>query len=192
MSMVQKATLNPNTLWQIGLTFKKNGQMTSRVATRVRFVDDINYEPPQGRIFIEDDFNGIIKVDENGYSGMWTLSEDKNDRKDGLWIWGLFEEPKYPYIYFYLDVYDTYYSDNNEKPIYPGETIPNNRLFFRFDHSIDKRIGVTLENGEMTYKLSEYVNADPFGVGGKVDVGDVVVAGIVNIAPFFQEAAVKE
>ena len=21
----------------------------------------------------------------------WTLSEDPNDRKDGLWIWGLFE-----------------------------------------------------------------------------------------------------
>ena len=27
------------------------------------------------------------------------ILKDKNDRKDGLWIWGLFEEPKYPYLY---------------------------------------------------------------------------------------------
>jgi hypothetical protein len=31
----------------------------------------------QGRIFVEDDFNGLIKVDEKGYAGSWTLSEDK-------------------------------------------------------------------------------------------------------------------
>jgi hypothetical protein len=24
-------------------------------------------------------------------SNRWTLSEDPNDRKDGLWIWGLFK-----------------------------------------------------------------------------------------------------
>ena len=101
----------------------------------------------EGRIFVEDDFNGIAQIDERGYSGTkyyfffllgkslksylgycfffnssqyietsmfymlwclsgkWTLSEDKNDRKDGLWIWGLFEEPKYPFLYFNLGLF---------------------------------------------------------------------------------------
>ena len=68
---------------------------------RLRLLEDRGYEPPSGRVFIEDDFNGLVRVDERGYSAYkWTLSEDKDDRKDGLWIWGLFEEPKYPYLYF--------------------------------------------------------------------------------------------
>jgi hypothetical protein len=56
-----------------------------RANLRVRFVNDRNYEPPQGRIFIEDDFNGLVRTNDFGYSGIWTLSEDKNDRRDGLW-----------------------------------------------------------------------------------------------------------
>jgi hypothetical protein len=35
------------------------------------------YINTQGRIFVEDDFNGLIRVDEKGYAGSWTLSEDK-------------------------------------------------------------------------------------------------------------------
>ena len=37
-------------------------------------------------MYVEDDYNGFVMVDERGYAGSWTLSEDKNDRKDGLWI----------------------------------------------------------------------------------------------------------
>ena len=218
-----------------------------------------------GRIFIEDDYNGLVRVDEEGYAGVWTLSEDKDDRKDGLWIWGLFEEPKYPYIYFYLDIYPTVIVDKNEYkvpqklksdggktpttvttsidkekifqginneiednsylnsvlkveiknpkltssppvstnsvstsssdsssaniddqmveiPIFDGKTIVKNRLNFRFDF-FQKSMsdGVTLTNGDVNYQLTETINADPFGIGGKVDVGDYVNAGRVNI-----------
>lgn len=67
-----------------------------------------------------------------GYAGVWTLSEDKEDRKDGLWIWGLFEEPKYPFLYFYLDVYNTtVLASGEEDPIYGGEGVPGDRLNFR-------------------------------------------------------------
>lgn len=92
--------LNDKTLWRIRMRLEKVGFKSIEAIARIRFIPDRGYEPPQGRIFVEDDFYGIIRVDDKGYSGSWTLSEDKNDRKDGLWIWGLFEEPKYPYLYF--------------------------------------------------------------------------------------------
>lgn len=80
--------LTGDSLWRLSLRLQRPGQKDSEAIARVRFVPDRNYEPPQGKIFIEDDFNGLIQVDEKGYSGTWSLSEDKNDRKDGLWIWG--------------------------------------------------------------------------------------------------------
>lgn len=98
-----KADLSSADLWRLKIRFKSfNNTQIQEASARVRFVPTKNYEPPQGRVFIEDDFNGLFKSDDNGYSGRWTLSEDKNDRKDGLWVWGLFEEPKYPFLYFNL------------------------------------------------------------------------------------------
>ena len=209
-----------------------------------------------GRIFVEDDYNGLVKVDDEGYGGTWTLSEDKDDRKDGLWVWGLFEEPKYPFLYFYLDIFPTVIvskqdykpqtptsvpavttinkdkilqginsdindndyldsvvkieiknpnlvtsdsskssvsktkdettNNNNddllEIPIFDGKSIPKNRLNFRFDFN-QKSIndGITLQNGQVNYQLTEIMNADVFGIGGQVDVGEYVDAGRVNI-----------
>ena len=98
----KRALLDKSTLWRISLTLSKSGFKSIETIARVRFVEDRDYEPPQGRIFVEDDFNGLIRVDEKGFAGTWTLSEDKDDRKDGLWIWGLFQEPKYPFMYFSL------------------------------------------------------------------------------------------
>ena len=36
-------------------------------------------------------------------AGTWQLSEDPDDKRDGLWIWGLFEEPLYPFLLVSLD-----------------------------------------------------------------------------------------
>lgn len=98
----KKSELNGDYLWRLNIALEKPGYKSSTAVCRVRFVPDRNYEPPQGKVFIEDDYNGVVKVDDKGYAGIWTLSEDKNDRKDGLWVWGLFEEPKYPFLYFFL------------------------------------------------------------------------------------------
>ena len=65
--------------------------------------------------------------------------------------------------------------------------IPNNRLYIRFDHKRDENKGVILTNGEVTYKETAFVNADPFGIGGKVDVGNVIDAGTVEIRPIFSK-----
>lgn len=202
-----------------------------------------------GKVFIEDDYNGLVRADDDGYGGIWTLSEDKEDRKDGLWVWGLFEEPKYPFLYFYLDIYSSVIVDkkeykvsavqipemaeapvvdeqliirginseindssylnsvvkieiNNAKlasttasasssdlmedkmeiPIFDGKSIPKNRLNFRFNFSQKSMSeGVSLSNGGVNYQLQEVVDADMFGLGGKVDVGEYVEAGRVNI-----------
>ena len=83
---VKKPTLSEESLWRLTIQFRKDGFESREATARIRFVAARNYEPPQGRIFVEDDYNGLIKTDDNGYVGSWTLSEDKNDRKDGLWI----------------------------------------------------------------------------------------------------------
>jgi len=95
-------TLDGPTLWRLGINFRQTGYKETNAVMRIRFVQTKGYEPPQGRVFIEDDLNSLVSFDEKGYSGTWMLSEDKNDRKDGLWIWGIFEEPKYPFLYFNL------------------------------------------------------------------------------------------
>ena len=62
-------------------------------------------EPPQGEIkqivkeTNEESNVQYLKVK----SGRWQLSEDPEDRKDGLWIWGLFKEPLYPFMLFQIE-----------------------------------------------------------------------------------------
>lgn len=179
MNSQQQANLDEFSLWRMGITLQKEGCKEVSALCRVRFVQDRSYEPPQGRIFVEDDYNGLIKVDDKGYSGIWTLSEDKNDRKDGLWIWGLFEEPKYPFLYFYMDIYDSVILPSGEEEKF--FEIPGNRLNFRFSHQREKGKGAVLSDGLMTYKLTELMNADPLGLGGQVNVGDEVEVGKVEL-----------
>lgn len=184
LSMVgEKAELDGDHLWRLNFSFRKKGVKAVDAVARVRFVPDRNYEPPQGKIFVQDDYNGLIKVDDQGYAGRWTLSEDKENRKDGLWVWGLFEEPKYPFLYFNLDIYNTIILPSGEEEgIYGGEGVPSGRLLLRFDHIRDDTKGSLLSGGLMNYKLTELVKADPFGVGGTVNVGDELSAGTVQIA----------
>mmetsp|Transcript_8020 Transcript_8020/g.24778 ORF Transcript_8020/g.24778 Transcript_8020/m.24778 type:complete len:188 (-) Transcript_8020:690-1253(-) len=55
------------------------------------FVDADGYEPPKGRVLFAEPDGSQRDV------GRWVLSEDPDDRRDGLWIWGLFEDPLYPF-----------------------------------------------------------------------------------------------
>ena len=41
--------------------------------------------------------------------------------------------------------------------------------------------------GQVTYKIVELIKADPFGVGGTVDVGEFVEAGTVELNPVLPE-----
>jgi len=158
------------------------------VSLRVRFIEDRGFEPPQGKVFVEDDVSGLCACTERGFAGTWTLSEDKNDRKDGLWVWGLFEEPKYPFLYFYLNVFDSLVlPSGEEEPLFEGEGVPNNRLELRFSHSRDEASSVQLTAGEVAFKLTEMVSTDPFGIGGSVNIGDLVPCGSVQLLPQFNQ-----
>lgn len=70
-----------------------------------------------------------------------------------------------------------------EEPIFNGMGIPNDRLNFRFAHTRDPNLGSVISNGELTYQLTELVKADPFGIGGTVNVGDSIRAGTVTLTP---------
>jgi hypothetical protein len=39
--------------------------------------------------------------------------------------------------------------------------------------------------------MSEYVKADPLGIGGKVDVGDIFNAGSVQMRPVFDAEKIE-
>lgn len=219
---IKRALLDSSTLWRISITLTKSGSKSIEAIARVRFIEDRNYEPPQGRLFVEDDFNGLIKVDEKGYAGSWTLSEDKDDRKDGLWIWGLFQEPKYPFLYFSLGKLQNkkphgclpqrcaltfvpctctllpgifksiLLPSGQEEPIFGGEGVPNDRLNIRMDHVRDEVKGAVLSGGLMEYQITEMVKADPFGVGGTINVGDKFIAGTIDIRPVLGSVNDKE
>ena len=129
---------------------------------------------------MEDDYNGFIRVDEKGYSCNWKLSEDVNDRKDGLWVWGLFEVPKYPFLYFNLPVFDSYILPSGDEEKLPFE-ISGSVLRVRFNHVEERESGVQLSDGLLNMKLQEIVRADPFGVGGTLNVGDEVRIGSISL-----------
>jgi hypothetical protein len=93
-----------------------------------------------------------------------------------------------------VDVYDTLVTEKGEEmPIYANKMhIPNGRLNFRFDHYQDRTSGAVLLNGCMTYKLTELVKADPLGLGGKVNVGESISAGVANIVALTPSEAVVD
>ena len=59
-------------------------------------------------------------------------------------------------------------------------------------HVRDPSRGAVLTNGGVDYQLTEMVKADPFGVGGTINVGDKVVAGSIEIRPVFKDDAEKD
>lgn len=120
----------------------------------------------------------------------------QDDRKWGLWVQGLFEEPKYPYIYFALHteedarvLLDTEETDPETgkrrkalQPLFGGKGVPGGRLDFRFDHRREAGT-VVLSEGKMSFQEMEMRQVDPLGIGGKVNVGDVVEAGTAALTP---------
>jgi hypothetical protein len=100
-------------------------------------------------------------------------------------VWGLFEEPKYPFLYFSMNVWPSIivYKDGKENEVeyFGAEGIPNNRLNIRFNH---RRVdgAVVLDQGEISYSSTATLNADPLGLA-QFDYAESVIAGSVSILP---------
>lgn len=69
-----KADLTAKHLWSITFKLAKAGFKSQEAVARIRFVQNVDYEPPQGKVYVEDDFNGFLQADEQGFAGKWTLS----------------------------------------------------------------------------------------------------------------------
>lgn len=111
--------------------------------------------PPQGFLNVDSCLpEGTLAL--GAQKTRWTLSEDPEDRKDSLWIWGLFSEPLYPFILFEIDL---------ATPIKIAENIqiPAGKLFFQVDHR-RKDGSVQLGEGSIKYKVMEKLNADLLGL----------------------------
>ena len=87
-------------------------------------------------------------------------------------------------IYYVVGVFKTIILPSGEEDsIFGGEGVPGDLLNIRFNHVQDVVKGTLLTEGEMTYRVSELVETDLLGLGGKINVGDNCVAGTIEIRP---------
>jgi hypothetical protein len=191
LSSPTKATLTAETTWQLRIAFRniatKNGQRMDNVMFVVtgQFIEEEGYEPPQGFFQQQERQEVSLIAADTGesYSAIgtsqlkivqsrWKLSEDPNDRKDGLWVWGLFKEPLYPFMLLQLET--------------AAISLPNNdsiaplQLFAQIKHKRVENTAVLEAITELNIRQSETIKADPFGVS-QVDVYEEVSIGSLSI-----------
>lgn len=175
-----KTTLTDETTWNMrfivrGAPTKKGKKVDEIFTIKACFVEEAGYEPPQG----------VLKQLQDGdkdpdrlqiVSSRWQLSEDPEDRKDGLWVWGLFKEPLYPFLLLKLETAEIPLTgQDNEDAIQPLQ------LFAQMKHKRDENIGVVLDGTtELKIRQIETINADPLGVS-KVDIYNELGIGTLSV-----------
>lgn len=174
-----KATLDEETTWRLrfvlnGVPTTNGKKVDSLFVVEAQFLEEIGYEPPQGKLhqILPKENTTALEVSKS----FWQLSEDPNERKDGLWVWGLFEEPLYPYMLLQLET---------KEVALPGEdndSIKPLKLYAQINHSREKEEGVVLQASALNVRELETIKADPFGAA-TVDVYDEVNVGQLSIQP---------
>uniref|UniRef100_A0A7S0I175 Uncharacterized protein n=1 Tax=Phaeocystis antarctica TaxID=33657 RepID=A0A7S0I175_9EUKA len=151
--------LNPATFWRLALNLhppnKPDGESVELIVT-LRFMQEQGFEPPQGLMLVESCLpEGTVELGEQ--KDRWTLSEDPDDQKDSLWIWGLFSQPLYPFLLLAVTL-----TEPVELP--GGETIPAGKLFLQGEHRRDPDADTLLGAGTVVFKVSEEIKADLVGL----------------------------
>mmetsp|Transcript_16756 Transcript_16756/g.36430 ORF Transcript_16756/g.36430 Transcript_16756/m.36430 type:complete len:265 (-) Transcript_16756:504-1298(-) len=178
------ATLTPETEWRFVLTVKPPSTTESAedipedapkvdVALRCVFSVDEGYEPPQGTLTILEDERGFVN---KGGVHRWKLSEEEGTDpldKGGLWIWGLFKEPLYPFMFLEMQV--------NALTWPGGENFPGGQLSLKVPHGRGKQRGVVLSEGVLSLKTVVKYDADLMGLS-KANISEVRPCGTVRIA----------
>jgi hypothetical protein len=136
------------------------------VAVTAKFAVDEGYEPPQGVVQIVSDESGVFA---DGGLNRWKLEEDPNEKKGGLWIWGLFEEPLYPYMLLSMDV-------NRLEVAEGGYHIPAGKLYAEVKHARGSKSGHVLSDGVLNFKVTKTYAADLVGLS-KALVGEPTMCG---------------
>jgi hypothetical protein len=180
-----KTTLDEHTTWKLsfllqGLPTEQGKKVDEIFTIEAQFNEEVGFEPPQGDV---KQVGGSIssKDGEEASSprlkvvkSRWQLSEDPEDRKDGLWIWGLFQEPLYPFLLLQLE------TDRVPVPGADGDFISPLKLFAQINHKREKETGVILSASELKVRKIETRKADVFGAA-TVDVYEEFTVGKLNI-----------
>ena len=162
-----KTTLDVDTTWRFrfvlnGIPTEKGKKVDELFVLEAQFIEEDGYEPPQGELKV------VVKGESDDRvlsirKSRWQLSEDPDDRKDGLWVWGLFQEPLYPFLLLQLETEAVALAGED------GDTIKPLKLFAQISHKRDKEKGVLLSGAELKVRVIETMKADPFGAA-TVDV----------------------
>jgi len=186
----KKTTLTEETTWTArfvlrGLTTNKKQKMDQIFSIQAQFVEEEGYEPPQGtfRVVSATDDNPTMQFKIN--RARWILSEDPNDRKDGLWVWGLFKEPLYPFLLLNIETDAIPLPRNDNDDDKEADFLPPMRLYAQINHKrdTDNDGSVMLDrNTELQLKQVETVKADIFGAA-EADIMNEVPIGTLSIEP---------
>lgn len=152
-------TLTKDTTWRLrillnGITTTKGRKLSSSNSGQLfvvegSFIEEDGYEPPQGcfqPLLTAATTTAIDDQDENASSSSsttttsmleiinsrWKLSEDPDDPKDGLWIWGLFKEPLYPYMLLQMETRELALSSSKDG--LNDDSIPPLKLYAQISH----------------------------------------------------------
>lgn len=172
-------TLTGKTTWDLRFLLQsvptENGKKVDEFfSAKVQFIEEDGYEPPQGQLKqVLDMIDGVDSAPSfKIVSSRWKLSEDPNDRKDGLWVWGLFAEPLYPFLLLQLA------TDKIPLPGDGTDSIKPLKLYAQINHKRDKEEGVILSGGSLNIREAETFKADPFGAASVTVYDDVIVGNL--------------
>mmetsp|Transcript_11821 Transcript_11821/g.18148 ORF Transcript_11821/g.18148 Transcript_11821/m.18148 type:complete len:249 (-) Transcript_11821:153-899(-) len=184
-----KTTLSDETTWTLrfllkGIPTEKGRKVDEIFVVNVQFLEEEGYEPPQGEMrqvltTEQNESGSALKIS----NAVWKLSEDPNERKDGLWVWGLFEEPLYPFMLLQMD------TEAVPLPGEEGDVVKPLKLYAQLSHSRDKEEGVILKGGNLNIREKETYKLDPFGASS-VDLFEDVTVGQVNIQPLLSKGSI--
>lgn len=187
----ERATLTDETTWRLRLLLndvkttrgrKLDGQL---FVVEGRFIEEYGYEPPQGFFKPTGVQSSSEEDEEAGTDGMsleltnsrWKLSEDPDDPKDGLWVWGLFKEPLYPFMLLQMETNEFTLPSTDDED---ADSIPPLKLFARINHIRSKEEGtVKLQNANLNVRVLEQVQLP----GATVDLYEEEAIGQVSFQP---------
>lgn len=153
--------------WRVAISLDDAPEL---IAT-LNFAEDVGYEPPQGRVSCVSSLpEGVL----GPASQLYRLSEDPDDPKDSLWIWGLFKEPLYPFLLCSVVLAE-------EWAALPAGTA----IFLQAEHRRDPQAGTLLGGGTATVR-------EALAMPGGADAGSAFEAVTVGTFRFLDSLEPKE